>query len=457
MNTIENWQKSRVNLVTRKSTAELKEIGEELNSRAFLIAKLTQANLIDDFRVVADDYAAGKITMTEAQERFKEIGGNSPDEIARNLAARSRATAVLNTQRQIARGVGEWQVWMETKDDLPYVIYHANKDGFVRPSHAALDGKIFSKDDPFLQTHMPGKWDYNCRCWGEQITAKRAEKLGGAQKFRKAEYDAESGFMFNPANAFRENDVTQLKDRPEVVRSMEQSVRAGKIRKIGLIVESPKQAHPRAALNGLSRMTDAMRKIQPVAKESVDKAQWDPKRQPGYERQDKNFKENNPEERTKIPKKILDDFPSEIEVGKISAQTCSDAGFGSEPIPVTLEFGDQKATYGLTHNWQHHKEVFADPAEGERILRATLGNPNAQVSVTIENMDRFTRKLITFFDPKTKSYCVARYDEKTKKFQLMSWHRSPASYGENQWEISAGRVLDRERQKEYWRERHEKK
>ena len=27
MNTIENWQKSRVNLVTRKSTAELKEIG----------------------------------------------------------------------------------------------------------------------------------------------------------------------------------------------------------------------------------------------------------------------------------------------------------------------------------------------------------------------------------------------------------------------------------------------
>ena len=71
MNTIENWQKSRVNLVTRKSTAELKEIGEELNSRAFLIAKLTQANLIDDFRIVADDYAAGKITMTEAQERFK--------------------------------------------------------------------------------------------------------------------------------------------------------------------------------------------------------------------------------------------------------------------------------------------------------------------------------------------------------------------------------------------------
>ena len=37
------------------------------------------------------------------------------------------------------------------------------------------------------------------------------------------------------------------------------------------------------------------------------------------------------------------------------------------------------------------------------------------------------------------------------------WHRSPASYGENQWEISGGRVLDRERQKEYWKERHEKK
>ena len=187
----------------------------------------------------------------------------------------------------------------------------------------------------------------------------------------------------------------------------------------------------------------------------MDKAQWDPKRQPGYERQADKFGENNPEEKNRIPKKILDDFPSEIEVGNISAQTCLDAGFGSEPISVTLEHGDKE--YGLTHNWRHHKEVFADPSEGERILRATLGNPNAQVSVTIENMDRFTRKLITFFDPKTKSYCVARYDEKTKKFQLMSWHRSPASYGENLWEISAGRVLDRERQKEYWKERHKKK
>ena len=199
-----------------------------------------------------------------------------------------------------------------------------------------------------------------------------------------------------------------------------------------------------------------MRKIQPVAEESVDKAQWDPKRQPGYERQDKKFKENNPEERTKIPKKILDDFPSEIEVGKISAQTCFDAGFGSVSLSVTLEHGDRG--YGLTHNWIHHKEVFADPSEGERILRATIGNSASQVSVTFEKeKDGVIRKIITFFDPKTKSYCVARYDEKTKKFQLMSWHRSPASYGENQWEISAGRVLDRERQKEYWKERHEKK
>ena len=58
--------------------------------------------------------------------------------------------------RSKARGVAEWQSWQDNKDEFPYIIYHANQDGFVRESHKALDGMIFSVDDPFLQTHMPG-------------------------------------------------------------------------------------------------------------------------------------------------------------------------------------------------------------------------------------------------------------------------------------------------------------
>jgi hypothetical protein len=238
--------------------------------------------------------------------------------------------------------------------------------------------------------------------------------------------------MFNPANAFRP-DASELKDKTEVVQSMADAVRHGQIRKMGMIVSSPAQSYPRADLSGLGSMTGAMRKIQPAAEASAKAAGWDPKLQPGYKHQDKQFKNNNPGERTKLPDAIRQTFPGEIRIGSISGETCENAGIGAKDVPVVLDVGDKGE--GLVHNWIHHKECFVDPAEGERIIRATLGNPRSQVSVTFEDQGNNFRRVLTFFDPKTKSYCVMRYDDQTGKFRLMSWHRASASYGEGEWEI----------------------
>ena len=469
-NTAAEWLQNRVTLVTGKSTAELKAIGEEINSRAFYVSKLSVAAIANPLREISDGFANGSLTLQEAQEKIRQVASGSPDEIARQLMRRTRAKQILETQRQMARGVAEWQSWQENKDDFPYIIYHANNDGWVRPSHKALDGKVFRVDDPFLQTHMPGEWDYNCRCWGEQVTKKRgereAQKTGGIQAPGQATYDAESGFMFNPANAFRP-DASELKDKTEVVQSMADSVRHGEIRKMGMIVSSPKQVYPRADLSGLNDMTAAMKKIQPDAQASAAKAQWDPKHQPGYGRQADQFKVNNPEEARKLPESIRQNFPGEIQVGSISGDTCTNAGINAKDAPVILDIGGKDD--GLTHNWRHHKEVFVDPTEGERIIRATLGNPQSQVSVTFEDQGNRFRQILTFFDPDTKSYCVLRYDDQTGKFRLMSWHRSSASYGEGQWGIW-GRPktvidengnpkveTDKDRKTAYWKSQHDRK
>lgn len=476
-NTAAEWLQNRVTLVTGKSTAELKAIGEEINSRAFYVSKLSVAAIANPLREISDGFVNGSLTLQEAQEKIRQVASGSPDEIARQLMRRSRARQILQTQRQMARGVAEWQSWQENKDDFPYIIYHANNDGWVRPSHKALDGKVFRVDDPFLQTHMPGEWDYNCRCWGEQVTKKRgereAEKTGGVQPPGQATYDAESGFMFNPSNAFRPN-VSELKDKTEIVQSMADSIRNknARIRKMGMIVSNPGQTYQRADLSGLNDMTAAMKKIQPAAEASAAKAQWDPKRQPGYGRQADKYKENNPEETRKLPESIRQNFPGEIQVGSISSDTCTNAGISAKDAPVILDVGGKDD--GLIHNWIHHKEVFVDPAEGERIIRATLGNPNSQVSVTFEKQEYSNgrsvfRQILTFFDPETKSYCVLRYDEQTGKFRLMSWHRSSASYGEGEWEIrgkekividengNPQRETDKDRKIAYWKAQHGRK
>ncbi len=285
---------------------------------------------------------------------------------------------------------------------------------------------------------MPGEWDYNCRCWGEQVTKKRGEReaakspTGGIEPVGKATYDAESGYMFNPANAFMP-DASQLKDKTQVVQSMAESVRHGQIRKMGMIVSSPAQNYARADLPGLSQMTAEMRKLQPHAEVSAKKAGWNYKKQPGYEQQDDLFKANNPDERNQLPDAIRKAWSGELTIGSVSGETCRNAGINATGVPVTLDIGGKDD--GLVHNWRHHKEGFLDPAEGERIIRATLGNPKSQVSVTFERQKRDLRKLITFFDPRTKSYCVLHYDDRANVMRLMSWHRSPASYGEGEWEI----------------------
>jgi hypothetical protein len=47
----------------------------------------------------------------------------------------------------------------------PQYIWRTKKDGHVRPEHAALDGKVFSWDNP-PPTGNPGE-AYGCRCWAE--------------------------------------------------------------------------------------------------------------------------------------------------------------------------------------------------------------------------------------------------------------------------------------------------
>ncbi|MBT4932618.1 MAG: minor capsid protein [Rhodospirillaceae bacterium] len=53
-------------------------------------------------------------------------------------------------------------------------IWRTVGDSKVRSSHAELDGKVFSWDDPPEEGH-PGE-EYNCRCWAEDVEEKKEDK-----------------------------------------------------------------------------------------------------------------------------------------------------------------------------------------------------------------------------------------------------------------------------------------
>jgi len=102
------------------------------------------------------------------------------------MAGTARLNLILKQNAAMANAAAEWKR-MHDPDAMrvfPYVRYHARSDARTRREHGDLDGKIFHKDDPFLNTHTP-PWEFNCRCWLEEITAKEAGKKPVLRRFVK--------------------------------------------------------------------------------------------------------------------------------------------------------------------------------------------------------------------------------------------------------------------------------
>ncbi|MBQ9089172.1 MAG: hypothetical protein IJY46_10390 [Lentisphaeria bacterium] len=64
----------------------------------------------------------------------------------------------------------------------------------------ANSGKIFHKDDPFLQTHTP-PWEFNCNCWVENCDE---DPVPDDESQKLIPEPPESGFEFDPMDAFED-------------------------------------------------------------------------------------------------------------------------------------------------------------------------------------------------------------------------------------------------------------
>lgn len=135
----------------------------------------------------------------------------------KNLASTGRLNLVLRQNSSMCHAAAEWKR-MHDPDAMkvfPFVRYHCRGDRKTRSSHADLDGKIFHKNDPFLKTHTP-PWEFNCRCYLEEITAKEAgkheDKIQEATPEDQEKVESQSGFSFDPEHFFEEFDLNAIRD-----------------------------------------------------------------------------------------------------------------------------------------------------------------------------------------------------------------------------------------------------
>ena len=202
-NAAQEWLKSRVNVPTGLSSAELAlapDFPGQVKAHAFFSAKVTSANVLDALRREVDRYVGGDVDIGTARLALKSFlsrQGVAPDDVGAtegpaegmdpdewkarkkitNLASTRRLDLILRQNAGMAHALGNREVSMHPhiKERWPYYRYDARGD--ARPTHAALDDLVLPKDDPFWHTHTP-PWEFNCRCDIDDADEAEAEQYG---------------------------------------------------------------------------------------------------------------------------------------------------------------------------------------------------------------------------------------------------------------------------------------
>ena len=186
------------------------DIPAKVRAQMFFSASVADARVLEKIREVTRAWFRGELGLAEARKRFAQWIdapgiGDPRDRRMSNIASAARIDLILSQQAKMGAAVGRYQVSRDPDIEERYPCWRYIAGHNPRPEHAALDGKVFRKDDPFWATHYP-PWDFNCNCDVEDCDepAQTPPKYDGKPP--------ESGFQFDPAHAFEEFDYDAIKD-----------------------------------------------------------------------------------------------------------------------------------------------------------------------------------------------------------------------------------------------------
>ncbi|WP_297572594.1 phage minor head protein [uncultured Deefgea sp.] len=165
------------------------EMLDEAHARAFTVAKCARLDVLQDIRGAVTKALQSGQTL----EQFKDaltptlqakgwwgkqviVDGAGNAEMVQ-LGSSRRLKTIYQTNLQSSYMAGRYQQMKSTTDDFPFWRYVAILDGRTRPSHRAMNGRVFRHDDGLWDSSFPPN-GFNCRCRVQPLTQKMIDREG---------------------------------------------------------------------------------------------------------------------------------------------------------------------------------------------------------------------------------------------------------------------------------------
>lgn len=181
-------------------TWDWKDLWQECQSKAFTVAKVMRADILQDIRGALDDALNNGTTFHEFQKSLtptlqtkgwwgrqlaSKVDPTQPDLVDPSsgeiktvqLGSPRRLRTIYQTNLQTAYMAGRYKSMMESADTHPYWQYVAVLDGRTRPAHRAMNGRVFRYDDELWSAMYPPN-GFNCRCRVSALTSRAVESEG---------------------------------------------------------------------------------------------------------------------------------------------------------------------------------------------------------------------------------------------------------------------------------------
>lgn len=155
--------------------SEFYKLVDEYRTRAFTVSGYSKIQVLKKFRDELLKAIEDGATKDDFRNRMNDFLENKGYEGITNF----QADNIYRTNVQTAYQVGHYK--QMTSPDVvklrPYWKYDAVNDRKTRPSHLAMDGKVFRADDPIWNIWYPPN-GFKCRCGVETLSERQVREQG---------------------------------------------------------------------------------------------------------------------------------------------------------------------------------------------------------------------------------------------------------------------------------------